>query len=90
MSEFAHINKYFIRTMEDVKTLDIKILELKEDPSNLELLYDVLCMIIEHINTTLETGSEQEHIKDFDMVNYILANALKADQINALELGLVV
>jgi len=30
-----------------------------------------------------------EVIKDFDIVNYVLANALKADKIEADDLGLV-
>jgi hypothetical protein len=42
----AHINEHFIRTQYDVKTLDVKIYELREDPQNIKLLYDVMAMII--------------------------------------------
>ena len=70
------MNKYIIRTLEDVKTLDVKIMELRDDPSNLDLLLDVMGMIVANSETLIEKG---DIIKDFDIVNYILANALKAD-----------
>tara|TARA_B110000285_G_C14531092_1_gene340820 strand:- start:211 stop:423 length:213 start_codon:yes stop_codon:yes gene_type:complete len=70
------VNKYIIRTLEDVKTLDVKIMELRDDPSNLDLLLDVMGMIVANSETLIEKG---DIIKDFDIVNYILANALKAD-----------
>ena len=71
-----HVNKYIIRTLEDVKTLDVKIMELRDDPSNLDLLLDVMGMIVASTESLIEKG---DIIKDFDIVNYILANALKAD-----------
>ena len=40
-----HIYKHMIRTEQDVKSLDVKVLELKEDPSNLQLLFDIMAMI---------------------------------------------
>ena len=43
--ETFHITKHILRTETDVKTLDVKILELKEDPSNLQLLIDVMACI---------------------------------------------
>jgi hypothetical protein len=81
-----HINKYIIRTLEDVKTLDVKIMELRDDPSNMELLLDVMGMVCADAELIAEKG---EVIKDFDIVNYILANALKADQIRGSDFGLV-
>ena len=44
-AEMSHINEHYIRTQNDVKTLDVKILELREDPSNIKLLYDVMAII---------------------------------------------
>ena len=61
-----HINKYIIRTLEDVKTLDVKIMELRDDPSNMELLLDVMGMICADAELIAEKG---EIIKDFDIVN---------------------
>ena len=81
-----HVNKYIIRTLEDVKTLDVKIMELRDDPSNLDLLLDVMGMIVASTESLIEKG---DIIKDFDIVNYILANALKADKIKGSDLGLV-
>jgi hypothetical protein len=81
-----HVNKYIIRTLEDVKTLDVKIMELRDEPGNLDLLLDVMGMICADAESLVQKG---EMIKDFDIVNYILANALKADQIKGQDLGLV-
>jgi len=33
--------------MGSYKTLDVKILELKEDPNNLELLFEIIAMIFQ-------------------------------------------
>jgi len=35
MLETSHIFKHFIKNQQDVKTLDVKILELKEEPDNI-------------------------------------------------------
>jgi len=43
----------------------------------------IVCYESEYL---MEKGQQ---IKDFDVVNYILANALKADKIEAGDLGLV-
>ena len=65
-----------IKNAQDVKTLDVKIMELREDPSNLDNLFAIISMIYENYYELEETDTE---IKDFDIVNYVLANALKAD-----------
>lgn len=70
----------------DIKTLDVKIYELRESPDNLQLLLDVISMIYEQHE---EIRAGNENLKDFDIVNYVLAAALKADQISADNLGLV-
>lgn len=51
-------------------------MELREDPSNLDNLFAIISMIYENYYELEETDAE---IKDFDIVNYVLANALKAD-----------
>ena len=51
-------------------------MELREDPSNLDNLFAIISMIYENYYELEETDTE---IKDFDIVNYVLANALKAD-----------
>jgi succinate dehydrogenase/fumarate reductase flavoprotein subunit len=33
--ETKHITKYVVKNMQDVKTLDVKILELRENPDNI-------------------------------------------------------
>lgn len=82
--ETFHITKHILRTESDVKTLDVKILELKEDPSNLQLLVDVMAMIYSHLEFL-----QDEPLRDFDLVNYVLAAALKSDKLEAQHLGLV-
>ena len=67
-----------------MKTLDVKILELREDPSNIKLLYDVMAIICYQAEEL-----KNQEIKDFDVVNYVLASALKADKIQPQNLGLV-
>ena len=67
-----------------MKTVDVRINELRDDPSNIKLLYDVMALICANIETLKDDG-----IKDHDVVNYVLASALKADQIEAKNLGLV-
>ena len=46
----------------------------------------MISIIYENIEYFKESG---EIIKDFDLVNYVLAAALKADKIPAIDLGLV-
>jgi len=72
---------------DDVKTMDVKIMELRDEPDNIRLLLTVLSMICQDIDEIKGRGDE---IKDFDLVNYILANALKADKIEAIDLGIVI
>jgi hypothetical protein len=67
----------------DVKTLDVRIMELKEDADNVELLLTILSMVIQ------EFPHIEQPIKDLDLVNYVLANALKIDKVPADSLGLV-
>jgi len=58
-------------------------MELKEDADNLELLLTVLSMVVQ------EFEYQTEPIKDLDLVNYVLANALKGDLVPPDSLGLV-
>ena len=85
--ETKHITKYVVKNMQDVKTLDVKILELRENPDNIQLLLDVISFIYDQQEQLIEAG---EVIKDFDLVNYVLASALKADKIEPHDLGLVI
>ena len=82
-----HIFKHIIRVDNDVKTLDVKILELREDPHNIQLLYDVIAIIYRDYETLINQG---KFIKDFDVVNYILACALKIDKIEPENLGIII
>lgn len=66
--------------------MDVKIYELREEPENIELLLDIISIIFEEAESIVEEGKT---IKDFDLVNYVLANALKADKIDPSDLGLV-
>lgn len=75
-----------VKSSLDVKTLDVKIYELREEPENLQLLLDVISMIYEQHE---ELAAGDAKLKDFDVVNYILAAALKADKISSDDLGLV-
>ena len=43
--ETFHITKHLLRVDQDVKTLDVKIFELKENPDNIQLLYDIMALI---------------------------------------------
>ena len=86
-AELYHISKHMIKNHNDIKTLDVKILELREQPDDLDLLYSIMAMIYEEKDHRIEVGEAE--IKDHDLVNYVLANALKADKIPAEELGLV-
>jgi hypothetical protein len=61
-------------------------MDLREEPSNIKLLLSVISMIYENHQ---EMESKQQEIKDFDIVNYVLANALKSDQIDPQDLGIV-
>ena len=61
-------------------------MELRDDPSNLDILMDVMGMIVADHQSIVDKG---EIIKDFDIVNYILANALKSELITGPDLGLV-
>ena len=76
-----------MQNLNDVKTLDVKIMELRDDPNNLELLHSIMSWILFDAENLMESGEE---IKDFDIVNYVLASALKADKIEASNLGLVI
>lgn len=58
-------------------------MELKEDADNVELLLTILSMVIQEFEFI------DEPIQDLDLVNYVLANALKIDKIPADSLGLV-
>lgn len=69
-----------------MKTLDVKILELRDDPQNIMLLYDVMAIMYRDYEMLIKQG---ELIKDFDVVNYILACALKINKIEPQNLGLV-
>lgn len=75
-----------MRAEQDFKTLDVKILELKEDPDNLQLLFDVMAQVFQDED---RIRSGEIVVNDFDVVNYILANALKGDLISHEQLGLV-
>jgi hypothetical protein len=70
-----------------VKTLDVKILELRENPDNIQLLLDVISLIYDQADSLADADSP---IKDFDLVNYVLASALKADKIDAGDLGMII
>ena len=59
-----------------MKTLDVKIMELKEEAENIPLLLSVLACVYQDADDLIE---RETHITDFDLVNYVLANALKAD-----------
>lgn len=83
----GHINKFFIRSHNAAKTLDVKIMDLQEDPKNLELLYDIMAHIIDNFHTLVD---KKTPISDFDLVNYVLASALKSDIVDPNNLGLVV
>lgn len=76
LQEHKHIHKHVYQNWNDVKTLDVKILELREQPDNVDLLISILAMIFSEADSLMEKGEE---IKDFDIVNYVLAKALKAD-----------
>ena len=76
--EMMDRNKHYLMNLRDTKTLDVKIMDLREDPSNVDLLLQVLSRIVMESEIIREEG---EGVKDFDIVNYILANALKADKI---------
>ena len=43
--ESYHITKHIVKAEQDFKTLDVKILELKEDPENLQLLFDIMAQV---------------------------------------------
>jgi hypothetical protein len=45
MLETQHINRHFIKTGQDVKTMDVKIMELRDEPDNLQLLLDTMALI---------------------------------------------
>ena len=70
----------------EVKSLDVKILELRENPDNLHLLFDIMAQVFQYADE-IESGSLV--IKDLDVVHYILANSLKANLIKHQQLGLV-
>jgi len=59
--------------------LDVKIFELREDPSNVDLLVEVLASICFYIESNAEQPEILQPIKDLDLVNYVLASALKID-----------
>lgn len=50
-------------------------------------MLDVISIIYDKHDEIVEAG---EAIKDFDLVNYVLASALKADKIEATDLGIVI
>ena len=77
-AETKHIYKHLVRTSFDTKSLDVKIMELKEQPDNIQLLFDIMAMIYYESEEIVE---ENRSIKDLDVVNYVLASALKADKI---------
>ena len=54
--ETLHITKYIIKNSMDVKTLDVKILELRDDPDNIQLLLDVISIIYEQGQELIEAG----------------------------------
>ena len=58
-------------------------MELKENADNLELLLTIISMVIHEFPYLTEPP------KDLDLVNYVLANALKADKVPPDSLGLV-
>ena len=62
-------------------------MELRENPDDIDLLNSVMSWILWDSEEIMERGEE---IKDFDVVNYILASALKADKISTSDLGLVI
>jgi len=70
------------------KSLDVKIYELRENPSDVDLLVDVLAYLIYTIDMMIEEDN-MKPIKDIDLVNYVLASALKIDQVPPKHLGLV-
>ena len=61
-------------------------MELRENPDNLQLLFDVLALIFQY-EEEIKLGKMQ--IKDIDIVHYILANSLKANLISVEQLGLI-
>ena len=85
--ETAHWTKRMVSSSYDVKTLDVRIMELRDDADNIELLLTVLSLILEEAGLP---ASSREPVKDFDLVNYILAAALKADKIPPENLGMVI
>lgn len=85
--ETFHITRHIVKAEQSYKTLDVKILELKEDPQNLDLLFDIIALVFQNIE---DIKSGEMIIRDLDLVNYVLANALKADIIKTGQLGLVV
>ena len=64
-----------VKSSLDVKTLDVKIYELREEPENLQLLLDVISMIYEQHE---ELAAGDAKLKDFDVVNYIFSRCSKS------------
>jgi hypothetical protein len=50
-----HIQQHVFRNMQGVKTLDVKIIELKEQPDNVELLISILAMVFVEFEQILES-----------------------------------
>lgn len=46
MKEFSHINKQYLENLKDTKSLDVKIMDLRDDPSNIKLLIQVISRIV--------------------------------------------
>lgn len=76
--ESYHITKHIVKAENDYKTLDVKIIELKENPDNLQLLFDIMAMVF---NQEDQIKSGEVVLKDIDVVHYVLAKALKANLI---------
>jgi hypothetical protein len=45
--EHMHIHKHVIKNMQGVKTLDVKIMELKEKADDVELLVSIMAMVFQ-------------------------------------------
>lgn len=46
VSEMMHVWKHIEKAENDFKSLDVKIMELRDEQDNLQLLYDIMALVI--------------------------------------------
>ena len=82
------LGKMMIHSLQCGRTINTKFNELKENADNVELLYNIMAHLIhEHLQNV---QIHKQYMEELEGVLYILAGALKSDNIDAEALTLTV